>query len=494
MAARLPAPADPSAPPFEECNFFIDDSNIWIEAQKYAASGNSHMPKITDVDQDPRLRINVGRMVTMLLRGRVQGDSTLYGSRPPPNDAVWKAVQKYNFRTNIFSRGMSRNGGKLGTEKGVDASMVADITRMATRLDTMAEVDPKQWGPVKARRTFICVTGDRDFLTTIKQVLDVGIRVELWAWRSGLASAYRYLDDEQRKTPGATPFEVNFLDDVFEHVYFTNYFSTHKGKHVDPAKAVVLLDFTDEWWSNSEAGSINGDSDHGEGGGGPSLTSTELWQFEQAVCSEMQNMGRLFHVTKEHGPGKTVAELVLIFEFPRVKDIEPTLLRIRHNFTGLATAVSWLQYNALCQARKHTPSTVLDTSDMITTVYAPLSSDTAEVEETEDLSWSTVSYTDPKKIHQRNMVRQEPCPLGIHCDKASNCPRQHTNHERSLFRDLPNQDFRFYKTSKCKHLPNCNRRRLCTFAHSASEAWCSACKVEGHFVDTCKYKSSTRTQ
>ena len=33
-----------TAMPSETCLIFVDDSNVWIEAQKFAASGNSHMP------------------------------------------------------------------------------------------------------------------------------------------------------------------------------------------------------------------------------------------------------------------------------------------------------------------------------------------------------------------------------------------------------------------------------------------------------------------
>ncbi|CAK7237037.1 hypothetical protein SCUCBS95973_009811 [Sporothrix curviconia] len=487
MAARVPAPALRAGTPPEECNVFIDDSNIWIEAQKYAASGNSHMPKLTDADQDPRLRIDVGRMVTLLLRGRKQGESNLYGSRPPPNDAVWEAVEKYNFKTNIFARGVSRNGGRLGTEKGVDASMVRDITKMAMELNIMAKMQPEPWAAIKDQRTFICVTGDRDFLTTIEDVLKMGIHVELWAWRSGLASAYRQLDDEQRKTPGATPFEVNFLDDVFQDVYFTNYYSTHRDARIDPAKAVVLLDFADEWReATGEAGSTDG---------GP-IKDEALVKLEKKVCIEMQNMGRLFYVTKDHGPGKTMAELVLIFEFPHVRDLEATLLRIRRAFAGLATVVSWREYKDLCETRKHTPQAMPDTRDMITTatavtttLYAPLNSDTAEVNETEDSEWTVVSRTNPSNTHRRNMVRQEQCPPGVHCDKASHCTRQHTDHERWLFRELPRQNFRYYKTQRCKHYPHCSRGMLCTYAHDISEAWCLVCKVNGHFKDGCKFAS-----
>lgn len=105
-----------SCDPTTTCMFFVDDSNIWIETQKFAASGNNQIPKLTDGDHDPRLRVNVGRLIHTLRDGRKQGPSFLYGSWPPPNDPVWK-VEQFKFQTKVYNRA---HGGK---EKEVDNSM-----------------------------------------------------------------------------------------------------------------------------------------------------------------------------------------------------------------------------------------------------------------------------------------------------------------------------------------------------------------------------------
>lgn len=148
--------------------FFVDDSNIWIEAQKFAASGNSHMPKLTGRDLDPRLRINVGRLVKTICGGRVQGASFLYGSRPPPNDAVWNIFEKANFRTKIYDRAH-------GKEKQVDSAMATDLSSEATKLSTLAPYDSNI--KEKNKRThFVAITGDLDMLPPIRKVLDCGFR------------------------------------------------------------------------------------------------------------------------------------------------------------------------------------------------------------------------------------------------------------------------------------------------------------------------------
>ncbi|KZZ94313.1 hypothetical protein AAL_05280 [Moelleriella libera RCEF 2490] len=56
----------------ETCWLFVDKSNIRIEAQRAAAAGNANLPKLTDRDRDPCLRINVGTLADRLCKGRIR--------------------------------------------------------------------------------------------------------------------------------------------------------------------------------------------------------------------------------------------------------------------------------------------------------------------------------------------------------------------------------------------------------------------------------------
>ena len=73
----------------ERYMIFVGDFNVWINAQKFVASGNSHIPKLQDSGRDPRLRIDIGKLVKRLQRKHYTRDPPfLYGSCPPPNDSV----------------------------------------------------------------------------------------------------------------------------------------------------------------------------------------------------------------------------------------------------------------------------------------------------------------------------------------------------------------------------------------------------------------------
>ncbi|TPX07077.1 uncharacterized protein E0L32_010972 [Thyridium curvatum] len=448
----------------ETCMFFIDDSNIWIEAQKFAASGNSHMPKLTDSDRDPRLRIDVGKLIDTLRKDRVQGRSFLYGSRPPPNDSVWKAYEKFRFQTKIYDRSQ---GGK---EKEVDNSMATDLSSEATELSIRAEYDPKVMKQ-KNETVFVAITGDRDMLPAIKKVLKHEIRVELWAWRSGISKDY------QRLSYDNSLLSVEFMDGIFGMISFTNFQSTRQNKsnHVDPGQAIVLCEFGD----------------------------LSLNDIEHFICDQLLQLGRLFYITRSQ------TETEMFVEFPKVENIEAMVLKAGELFDGILKVRSWPEYAN--SANKNLP-VLVETSNMYTPLtgengqfattaspkggYRALNglgvSDSGEIQGLKDPDnndgWQTVARSDLGKDHRRGLRQTQRCPERIRCKKRGECGYRHTDEERDLFRDMPNQNFGLWKTKACNNVPYCRRGKRCGFAHSAAEAWCLRCRLEGHYTEKCRYK------
>ena len=160
-----------------------------INAPAHSASPRDQpWTKLQDSNRDPRLRIDTGKLVEGLRRNRTQGLLFLYGSRPPPNDSVWKAFEKNKFEINIYDR---THG---GNEKGADKSMAVDIAAKATELQIEAEFMAKYFGDAKAtekedKTTFI-ITGNRNMMPAVQHVLKCKIRVELWSWKSGISQVY----------------------------------------------------------------------------------------------------------------------------------------------------------------------------------------------------------------------------------------------------------------------------------------------------------------
>ena len=108
---------------FEEHVFiYVDDSNIWIEGKKLAAK----QLKLRCVE-DPRLRLDVGKVADVVANGREVAWGILYGSEPPPIDTVWEKIEERGWKVITSKRSAFTN-----REKQVDHQMVADITALVS--------------------------------------------------------------------------------------------------------------------------------------------------------------------------------------------------------------------------------------------------------------------------------------------------------------------------------------------------------------------------
>ncbi|KAM0276405.1 hypothetical protein ACHAQH_006757, partial [Verticillium albo-atrum] len=456
----------------ETCWLFVDDSNIWIEAQKAVAAGNTRLPKLADRDRDPRLRINIGKLADRLCRGRVRGLSSLYGSRPPPNDTVWAAFKRFDFELHIFDKNLKNK------EKEVDTEMAADIVERATELRVGAKND-KNMSNAKENSIFVVITGDRDMIPPIRKVLSADIRVELWGWRSGIAKDYYRLCSEY---PGL--LSVNHLESEAANIFFTNTKSTRRGKP-DPARTLVL-----------RVGPV-----------------TEI--DEDKVCEELSRLHLLFYTNA------TQSKTVLFVEFPEVPAIDAVLVRIRGLFKERCTVMSWPEY---ANVVKNNIQAALETRNKYTPLdnegspYHGPGPDTGEGKEgggfvgTGDLGpqpgdgtsneeggldgrpedhdeWETVRRSDPKKDHRRHQRQRQHCPEGIRCSKRGDCAHSHFPGEKAIFQSNPDRDMRWWKSRKCNRI-GCLEGSKCPFAHTDEESWCIHCRVLGHCADGCQWAGS----
>jgi hypothetical protein len=456
----------------ENCMIFVGDSNVWIEAQKFAASGKSRLPKLEDCDQDPRYRVNIGKLVSRISNGRSVEGAFLYGSRPPPNDAVWNSYERFGLKVNVYNRA---NNGK---EKQVDSSMATDISLQATKLEVGAKYDEEIKQQLN-NMTFIVVSGDRDMLPPIIATLECGIPVEVWAWKSGISN-------EHKRREGGN-LRVYYLDQIANRIFFTNTRSTRTGKIVEVDKTVVLCN------PNDKGNGID---------------------FQEASVSSclLENCPFLFYITRSR------TETSLFVEFPNLKNVEGVIIRVRELFKDYWTVESWPEYSSRLNKKtlvtlekgtmfwswvqndgeKNSPLTTEQTKSVDVQAKPwsgwdrpkPLvgQSGSDDIDTGAFDGWEAVGpRNDLKRVHRRAMHRTQACPYGLHCRKAAAYGRYHTDKEKTLFRDFPNQNFTKWKTSRCRDYPYCPRGTQCGFAHSDTDAWCSKCHKQGHYEDGCGF-------
>lgn len=98
----------------------------------------------------------------------------LYGSVPPHNDSLWRAIRSQGWKVKTLERNLA------GKEKGLDIEIALDMN------DLGREVTPAQ--------TMILVAGDGDYQTLIPRLQQRGWRMEI-AFYENVALSIRTLAD-----------------------------------------------------------------------------------------------------------------------------------------------------------------------------------------------------------------------------------------------------------------------------------------------------------
>ena len=430
-----------------ECIVFIDHSNLWIAGKTVKAKS------LLDADSDPRYRVDLGRFLNMVLKGRSISNAFLYGSRPPPNDHVWNAARKKNFKVNIFDRSCK------GKEKEVDVAMATEITKqvMQVKFDTSLE----------RNIVFIVVTGDRDLTTPIKTAMEESdlVSVELWSWDQSMARDFRILANTEER------FSVQKLDDVETEFSYKEYRSTRLTYDVDPSKTLIFPDVpTDK-------------------------------KFYYSLANDLCLLLRIFYIARIYSD--SLKRLDLIVEFPN-----STAEEVFSELKRCKIAEKPISYPEYMSTRKEPQPKFrvtnrfealgdLEDSDEEALSEAIESSlniepddikpDTEKKEQSD--TWVSVVR---KKAGKRTIIRRRhatPCKWGIHCAMAYYCSYYHNEKDRKIFHDHRHTKFKYWKTRLCDKITlhtDPERQTYCCFAHNEQDSWCLKCKIYGHLTDKCK--------
>ena len=149
---------------------YVDNSNVWIEGMHVAAVASGAAPDIWTAQQDRICdygwKLDFGRLL-QFAGGELKdiGRAVLYGSKPPPNDSLWKAAEQQGFEVVVHDR--SKFSGK---EKKVDTNIATDITA-----DSFELMDSQ-------KDEITLVAGDVDYVPTVDRLRSRGFRFEVCFW------------------------------------------------------------------------------------------------------------------------------------------------------------------------------------------------------------------------------------------------------------------------------------------------------------------------
>lgn len=118
---------------------YVDNSNLYIEGRRVSAVKRKLARNITDAMQNDILdhgyTVSFGKLHEFLCGKdkRQIKRAALFGSRPPPNDGIWKYAKKAGFELHLEDRNFSNR------EKKIDTGIATLITKDAYKYGNAKE-------------------------------------------------------------------------------------------------------------------------------------------------------------------------------------------------------------------------------------------------------------------------------------------------------------------------------------------------------------------
>jgi uncharacterized LabA/DUF88 family protein len=146
-----------------ECLILVDNSNVFIEGQRYSAKQRG-LAEEFDVDW----RIDFSLLLQEVANGHSIIRAVLVGSFvPPPDDPVWAMAARQHFE--VIAKERYAGAG----EKEVDTELTVQGTALIATHPRPAVLK--------------LLSGDRDFMPLIQFARSAGWENELWTFSSGMS-------------------------------------------------------------------------------------------------------------------------------------------------------------------------------------------------------------------------------------------------------------------------------------------------------------------
>jgi uncharacterized LabA/DUF88 family protein len=149
---------------------YVDNSNLYIEGKRVSAVKKGLAMNIYDAMNNRILDFGYSMSFGRLHEFVAGKDSSqiaravLFGSRPPPNDSIWKFAEKAGFELVLEDRNVANKEKKIDT--GIVSAMVKDAYK---------KVNPE-------KDMLVLVAGDADFVPAVRDLVEDHFRVEVVFW------------------------------------------------------------------------------------------------------------------------------------------------------------------------------------------------------------------------------------------------------------------------------------------------------------------------
>lgn len=151
---------------------YVDNSNVFIEGKRVSAVKQGMVPDIFDAMEhkitDKDYRIDLGKLYEFIAGGKNRSDNNvaramLFGSRPPPNDGIWRVAERVGFEVIVHDRNVANK------EKKIDTEIATNMTRDA-------------YSKAKPGDIFTLVAGDTDYVPVIEVIRSAELQADVVFW------------------------------------------------------------------------------------------------------------------------------------------------------------------------------------------------------------------------------------------------------------------------------------------------------------------------
>lgn len=149
---------------------YVDNSNLYIEGRRVSAVKSGLAGDIFEAMDskilDQGYTMSFGKLHEFLTGNDLAKIRrvALFGSRPPPNDSIWRHAEKVGFELHLEDRNYANK------EKKIDTGIATLMTK-----DAYKHGKPKE-------DLFVLVAGDKDYVPTLNELTVDGYQVEVVFW------------------------------------------------------------------------------------------------------------------------------------------------------------------------------------------------------------------------------------------------------------------------------------------------------------------------
>ena len=447
---------------------FVDDSNIWIEAKKLKSKLKGFITR-----EDHRLRIDMGKLASVIAGDRYVESGILYAAEPPPIADVWRNIEtKAGWYVDRSERGRRST---RGNEKQIDAKLVADAT--ATAIVT----------PPHQRTTMAFVTGDANVVPALKKIVrQEGWTVEIYMWSQSISNSLLEFAAEESDRVKIISLDdyldkISFSQNELDVVLMKGRKNLSQWRHRQLAKPYGIVftiqpgtfsngNVSKEWVENLEAITKWPLQYYWFIEGKDSRTNDLVVIFKRDVLAGAdfdldRFMSRLSESQLQVGNIPHVVQIQTFREFISKKHLKEPDEELK----------MWDEAMEQCS--------ICSNDSSVNDDYRATDSDSHSSSTSDKSDFKQVK----RKFRRSKQRYTKSCPFKKNCINGTRCHNYHSEDDKIYFRKR--KDGRGNpqrKTAMCTRFEKgiCNKVD-CDFAHGIGDAWCKNCLNIGHFIGNC---------